>query len=140
MTRHFCTTPDAHPTEFVFDKLATEISDYLDLENDLRPVGLGEKGAVPFLPVDRRRAWHRRMRDAHLPEQSGSHLRRVFRSDTATNTTKSVPTNLFGYVAGNVTKVVVTNHKTGTLLMQAVVLVEYCQRGSVCVFSNSTTT
>ena len=117
---------DAHPTEFVFDKVARGILNHLGLENDLRPVVVHEKGALPFyrsidvaLGIDASATpIFLNDREVTFDEYFSQYCEEYDGIGTR---------ELFGYVAGNVTKVVVTNHKTGTMLM-AGILREYCAR------------
>jgi tetratricopeptide (TPR) repeat protein len=117
---------DAHPTEFVFSKLAQEILEDLGLENDVQPTTLGEKGVVPFYKsIDSALGLDACSTPIYLGNRDVSfdeYFRRY--CDAYDEIEKR---ELFGYISRNVTKVVVTNHKTGTLLMQSI-LGEYCSR------------
>jgi tetratricopeptide (TPR) repeat protein len=92
----------------------------------LRPVPLGEKGVVPFyrsidvaLGIDAcATPIYLNNREVTFDEYFARYCEEY--DDIGTR-------ELFGYIAGNVTKVVVTNHKTGTLLMQGI-LREYCTK------------
>ena len=117
---------DAHPTEFVFGKLAEEILENLGLENDVRPTALGEKGVVPFYKsIDAALGLDACSTPIYLGNREVS-FEEYFRRycDAYDEIGKQ---ELFGYVSRNVTKAVVTNHKTGTLLMQGI-LADYCSR------------
>lgn len=117
---------DAHPTEFVFDKFAEKILDFLGLENDLKAVVVAEKGVLPFyrsidlvLGIDAcATPIYLNNREVTFDE---------YFTQYSDEYDKIGARALFGYVSRNVTKVVVTNHKTGTLLMESI-LREYCAR------------
>jgi len=117
---------DAHPTEFVFDKLAQEILEDLGLEKDVQPTALSEKGVVPFYKsIDAALGIDACSTPIYLGNREVSfdeYFRRY--CDAYEEIEKR---ELFGYISRNVTKVVVTNHKTGTLLMQGI-LRDYCSK------------
>jgi len=117
---------DAHPTEFVFRKLASEILEGLGLDDDQGPIALSEKGVVPFYKsIDVALGIDACSTPIYLGNREVSFDEYFRRYCDAYD--KIDRRELFGYVSRNVTKVVVTNHKTGTLLMQGV-LRDYCAR------------
>jgi len=117
---------DAHPTEFVFSQLAQEILEYLGLANDLQPVFLGEKGVVPFYKsVDAVLGINACSTPIYVNNREVSFDEYFRRYCSAYD--KLERHELFGYISRNVTKVIVTNHKTGTMLMQGI-LREYCAK------------
>jgi tetratricopeptide (TPR) repeat protein len=117
---------DAHPTEFGFEAMAREILADLGLPGDQRPVTLAEKGVVPFyraigdrLGFDAERTQiYLNNRPVDFDAYFDAYCKIYDRYD---------PYELFGYVSRNVTKVIVTNHKTGTMLMHGFVH-EYCKK------------
>jgi tetratricopeptide (TPR) repeat protein len=116
---------DAHPTEFVFEALAREILADLGLPGELKPVGLKEKGVVPFYRAIGDRLGFDAERSPIYLNNRATDFDVYF--DAYCNVyDRYDPDELFGYVSRNVTKIVVTNHKTGTMLMQGV-LREYCK-------------
>jgi glycosyltransferase involved in cell wall biosynthesis len=117
---------DAHPTEFVFRNLAQEILEYRGLDDDLQPVVLGEKGVVPFYrSIDAELGLNACSTPIYVNNREVSFEDYFQRYCNAYDKLKR--RELFGYISRNVTKVVVTNHKTGTMLMQGI-LREYCAK------------
>jgi hypothetical protein len=117
---------DEHPTEFVFGKLAREILEDLGLEDDILPVALGDKGVLPFYksiatifgldvcstPI------YINDREVGFDEYFQRYCDAYDKLDKR---------ELFGYISENVTKVVVTNDRAGTMLMRGIVR-EYCTK------------
>jgi hypothetical protein len=115
---------DAHPTEFVFRRIANEILEDLGIEPNGESPELSEKGVLPFY----------KSIGTHLGLDLQSHPiylnNRQIKFDEyferyCSAYDKMDRNSLFGYIERNVTKVIVTNHKTGTLLMEGI-LREYC--------------
>jgi tetratricopeptide (TPR) repeat protein len=116
---------DAHPTEYVFTELAKIVLADLGIEDDLTPPVLGEKGVLPFYHSVGRQFGFDAVSQPIMVNNREVNLNEFF--DLYGDAYDKIEADeLFGYISGHVVKVIVTNHKTGTMLMAGIIR-KYCE-------------
>jgi hypothetical protein len=115
---------DAHPTEFVFSKIAGLIFEDMGLKYESAPIHLKEKGVTPFYKSVEQVVDFSLTREKIYINSQPISLDQFIESycDAYDRQSKN---DLLGYIENKIVKVVITNHKTGTLLMQRI-LRDYC--------------
>lgn len=117
---------DAHPSEYVFTKLAEIVLAEMGIDNDLAPPPLGEKGMVPlYESVGRYLGFDAVAQPIFVNNRQVSFDEFCKLYFDAYDKIES--DELVGYIFNHVTRVVVANHKTDSARMFEI-FSEYCQK------------